>query len=82
MRAGPDRPLSDAQERALAGLARRADAGEAWTRTYHVARAVTTVSALEQRGLVEMRPTNRRFGLDWEARITEAGRAMLASMGD
>jgi hypothetical protein len=71
----PDRPLSDAQERALITIA---DHAPGWTS--NSSRSVTTLDALKRRGLIEY-----RFSTPWsryEARITPAGVAMVNSMGD
>lgn len=88
-----DRPLSGPQEIALAKLAsatdaraRRVERGEdegvgwEWCRSWWVGR---TVDSLERLGLVEQRWDGPLLGYGgYECRITEAGREMLASMGD
>lgn len=80
-----DRPLTDAQERALIRLDELWDkwvtggpkAREPWGKP---CRETRTLGALSDLGLVELR---LRYGsLDREARITEKGRELLRGMGD
>jgi hypothetical protein len=71
-----DRPLSDAQERALIVLAEY----DSWHRSgYHRMRSNTLESLLDL-GYVKQRRVYHT--LDREYRITEEGRALLATMGD
>lgn len=87
-----DRPLSGPQEIALARLvtstdarARRVERGEdegvgwEWHDSWWIGRT-NTVDSLERLGLVERRL--RHLSLDYEVRLTEAGREMCDSMGD
>lgn len=87
-----DRPLTSPQEIALAKLATATDAtqrrvargedegaGWEWFASWWIGRT-NTVDSLARLGLVEQRL--RYLSLDYEVRITEAGREMLASMGD
>jgi hypothetical protein len=75
MTSDPNRPLSDAQERALIRLARDPERFH-----YKICRAETTLDVLERQGLVETRLWH--YSLDREARITAKGLALLATMGD
>lgn len=72
-----DRPLTDAQERALIFLADRAPV---WC--LGATRSVTTLQALERRGLAEVRPYLGYGYFRWEARITSAGLELIGTMGD
>jgi hypothetical protein len=67
-----DRPLTDVQERALIQMESKRPA---WV--IRVGR-VTTLEALERQGFAEVRLGH--YG--WEGRITDAGIALLNTMGD
>lgn len=78
-----DRPLSDAQERALIVLGdRTAPNTYTWVGSgYHGVRT-NTMFSLERLGLARVRLDVRWSGAGYEAQITQAGVEMLASMGD
>ncbi len=67
-----DRPLTDTQERVLIHLCEKSPA---WLIR---SGRITTLEVLEKQGLAEVRLGH--YG--WEARITEAGLALLNTMGD
>jgi hypothetical protein len=75
-----DRPLTDAQERALGGLAEADDRSPG---KWHTARDLefgwkpATYAVLFEMGLAKMKWDN-----DWLVQITPAGIALLATMGD
>jgi hypothetical protein len=86
-----DRPLTDAQERALIRLVSISGRheGRGWFRTSRFCRSTTTATVLARLGLVELRfapqlhfGIARLSGSQYEARVTAAGREMLDSMGD
>lgn len=78
-RVDPDRPLTDAQERALIRLADRLSSRWGPWLPSGVCR-VNTLESLDRLGLAEVRMRPPR--LDVEARITKAGLDLLATMGD
>lgn len=81
-----DRPLTDAQERALIILA---DAWDDWTNggpqarepwRHKPCRNVQTLEALKRLGLIDVRLYHST--LEWEARITQEGLSLVRGMGD
>ncbi len=72
-----DRPLTDAQERALIELVDRRGSEREWAKP---CRNSTTLFRLSELGLVELR--FRSGTLDVEGRATDAGVDLCHSMGD
>ena len=79
------RPLTDAQEVALITLADRADLGkrDGWVLVGGMRSGLrsNTLESLCKRGFAESRQAFVQ-SFDLEYRITDEGRALLASMGD
>ncbi len=80
-RVDPDRPLTDAQERALIRLADRLSSRWGpWLPSGVGGCRTNTLESLDRLGLAEVRMRPPR--LDVAARITKAGLDLLATMGD